>query len=38
MILLLALWFCGCLIDVLTEEVIAQKKVVMKMKRHLQKQ
>jgi hypothetical protein len=31
-------WFCGCLIGVQTEGVIAQKKVVMKMKRHLQKQ
>lgn len=31
-------WFCGCLIGVQTEEVSAQKKVVMKIKRHLQKQ
>ena len=31
-------WFCGCLIGVQTEEVNAQKKVVMKIKRHLQKQ
>ena len=31
-------WFCGCLIGIQTEEVSAQKKVVMKMKRHLQKQ
>ena len=31
-------WFCWCLIGVHTEGVIAQKKVVMKIKRHLQKQ